>query len=82
MIRKRAIKITEYQEVFGSDVGKRILYDLMKRFHILGPSYVIGDSQSTSYNEGQRSVVLHLMNQMMIDPEKLMEEIRRQEDGN
>ena len=51
----------DYKNTFiDSEHGDRVLSDLIKRFHVLKP-IVEGDSIDRAFNEGQRSVVLHIM---------------------
>ena len=53
-----------YKEVFGTNSGKLVLADMMKRFGVFRNSYRHDDPHGTSYCEGQRSVVLDLLRHM------------------
>lgn len=57
--------IIAYKQVFGSEFGKRILMDLMNKFHILN------SHKGEPYQEGQRSVVLEVMRLSNINLEHL-----------
>lgn len=46
-----------YKHVFGSEMGKKVLLDLMNQFHVVNPH------QGDPLAEGQRSVVLHILKQ-------------------
>ena len=47
--------------VLGEPRGRRWLYDFIwSRCHLLAPSHVPGDKESTSFNEGARSVGIAL----------------------
>jgi len=67
--------ITKYQDVFQSDKGQDVLYDLCKRFKWFSSSYN-GKSEDTFYHEGQRSVLIFLMDQLSLDPGKLLKEYK------
>lgn len=54
-------KIISYKRVFDSPEGKQVLFDLMNKFHILNTHG--GDT----IQEGQRSVVLWIMQQCNIN---------------
>lgn len=54
-------KIISYKRVFDSPEGKQVLFDLMNKFHILNSHG--GDT----IQEGQRSVVLWIMQQCNIN---------------
>lgn len=58
--------IISYKRVFGSVEGKRVLMDLMNRFHILNPTN--GDTQ-----EGERRAVLHILKQCNVNLKQLDE---------
>lgn len=58
---KVADKQKDYAIVFDSPEGKRVLSDLMKRCGVLSPTFVVGDSHLTSFNEGKRNVALYIV---------------------
>jgi hypothetical protein len=57
-------KRDDYQTVFSSEAGNRVLADLMSTFHIGSSSHVSGDSHETSFREGERHVILHIMHKI------------------
>lgn len=48
-------RLIDYKRTFGTPEGKRVLFDLMNRYHVLSGHG--GDP----HKEGQRSVVLRVM---------------------
>ena len=52
----------DYETVFSSEAGQRVLADLMGDFHMGRSSHAAGDSHETAFREGERHVVLHIMN--------------------
>ena len=52
----------DYETVFSSEAGQRVLADLMADFHMGRSSHAAGDSHETAFREGERHVVLHIMN--------------------
>jgi len=51
--------------VLGQPRGRRWLYEFIwRRCHLLAPSQVPGDRESTSFNEGARSVGIALHEQL------------------
>ena len=52
--------IKDYQIIFGTDEGKRVLEDLKKRSHFYSTSHVKGDSHESAFYEGQRSLVVFM----------------------
>ena len=72
---KRSLaKLADYRETFATDQGKRVLWDMMKQF-MMTRSFVPGDSYATHFNEGQREVLLHILNKLKTDPKKLLQQI-------
>lgn len=61
----------DYKAVFGTPQGKRVLQDLMAKGGLLQSNYVPGDSHGTAYNEGARSLVLHIFEILRIDLKQL-----------
>jgi hypothetical protein len=55
-----------YKRVFASDDGKVILSDLASRFKMLSCSFM-GNINETVFNEGQRNVVLFMLNMINTD---------------
>lgn len=54
----------DYETVFASAAGARVLADLMTQFHIGRSSHMSGDSHETAFREGERHVVLHIFDMM------------------
>jgi hypothetical protein len=77
--RKPLDRIIHYKAVFGSEEGKKVLYDLMKAHHVMSPVMVKGDPYDTAFMEGERNVVLRIISLLKLDPEKILESIQRGE---
>ena len=58
--KKLAELIKDYQFIFNTDEGKRVLDDLKKRFHFYSTTHVKGDSHESAFYEGQRSLVVFM----------------------
>ena len=52
----------DYETTFSTEAGQRVLADLMANFHMGRSSHAAGDSHETAFREGERHVVLHIMN--------------------
>lgn len=69
--KKRVRRVKDYQFVFKGKEGERVLADMMSRYHMLGP--VMDDSSlQIAYKEGQRNVVLEILNLLNTDEYKLI----------
>lgn len=73
---KQAKIIVDYQRVFGGEVGKRVLNDLFKRFGFTHTTAIANDPHGTYFNEGQRAVILFILERMKMDTTKLLERIQ------
>ena len=51
-----------YKDVFGTEIGAKILKDLEARCNWRALSYVAGDANA--FEEGKRAVILHIYNMM------------------
>lgn len=63
-------KVISYKNFFGDDGGKSVLFDLINKFHVLNTHG--GDA----FKEGQRSVVLWIMQQTHCDLAQLDKVLR------
>jgi hypothetical protein len=59
-----------YKQIFESDEGKKVLFDLEKRCHFWSTTNVKGDSHESAYMEGQRSVLLFIKSMLQNDNTK------------
>lgn len=68
VILARAI---DYKNCFGSEAGKRVLLDLMKNHHVKSSTFHPTNVNETVFMEGERNVVLRILNKLDIDIQKL-----------
>lgn len=69
----------KYKEVFESEAGQVVLKDLMTRFHMFQTTFQNTDSTSErDFNEGQRSVALHIFATAEVDPNQLLSIARKE----
>ena len=59
----------DYRKVFTSPEGERVMNDLCKQFHAMATTYFRGDDRETAFREGQRHVILTIMNELKYDYE-------------
>jgi hypothetical protein len=73
----------DYQQVFGSDVGERVLWHLMKSCGMLVPtmSMTKPDALAMAFNEGRRSVALDILRAVSMDIKKLEKLMKKQQQG-
>ena len=67
----------DYRTVFNSPAGMRVLRDMMSTFHMGRSSHAPGDPYETSFREGERHAVLHILDMLgqRSDPEWLTESL-------
>ena len=58
--KKLSELIKDYQFIFNTDEGKRVLDDLKKRSHFFNTTHIKGDSHESAFFEGQRSLVVFI----------------------
>lgn len=65
----------DYQATFGTETGRRVLWDLLARCHVFQSSYrPKSQADETIFREGERNVGLQIMAMMQIeDMDKLQE---------
>lgn len=64
-----------YLDVFGSEKGRRVLKDLIRRARVLTPTYVEQDVNTTIWFDGQRALVLGIIKTLGIaeDDERFLQ---------
>lgn len=62
--KARLTKARDYQAVYGSPEGQRVLIDILRRSGVLTVSHVAGDPGTSQFNDGARSVGLYLCEQL------------------
>ena len=76
-------RVIDYKKVFNTPEGQRVLYDLMREFHMLRPTYYSSDPQAIYMNEGGRNAVLYILDKLKVDVRKLKaridEEVRNEQ---
>ena len=77
MGQKALAKIMDYKSAFGSKPGERVLLDMMRAHFLLSTSYVKDDPYESARREGERNVVIRILEKLKTDEkrfEKLLEE--------
>lgn len=69
-----------YVDTFESAAGLKVLEDL-SRLAFANRTTFDANPQQMAFNEGQRSVVLHIINSMKIDLEKTEKLLKTQNEG-
>jgi hypothetical protein len=70
---ERILKLCEaYRKLFDTPDGKKVLSDL-EDFGFYHDSTFSGDVSHIAFNEGRRSVVLHIRNMMNTDPKEQLQ---------
>lgn len=67
-VREREATLMAYKKVFNSKAGKLILDDLIKSCHFFGTSAIEKDSHMTYFYEGERNIVVRILNMLNKDP--------------
>ncbi|MHA1482004.1 MAG: Bbp19 family protein [Candidatus Heimdallarchaeaceae archaeon] len=75
---KQVDKVKYYKQAFGTAAGKEVLNYLIAATGMLTTSFDT-DPIQMAFNEGQRNVVLHILNQLKMDPIKLRQFIEERE---
>lgn len=69
----------DYKTTFGTENGKRVLFDLMGACHMTSTSHVAGNPTETAYREGERNIMLRILSILERDVSKLREMITERE---
>ena len=71
-----------YRAFFKSKHGEKVLYDLMKTHNFFTCTFVKGDRDEMLIKEGERNVVLRILSILKIDPQKLEQMMKKEEEEN
>jgi hypothetical protein len=72
--------VTNYKNLFNCPNGQIVLYDLETRFGMFKTSFVAKDAYGTAFNEGQRSVMLFILDMMNKNMKQFNEQVQEQKD--
>jgi hypothetical protein len=72
--RRPVDRAISYQAVFSSAEGEKVLHDLMRQHHMLGSTFC-KDPYDSAFKEGERAVVLRILQLLKLDVEKLAKRI-------
>jgi len=75
VIEKEYAKRTEYISLFSGELGRKILNDLIANHCVLSATFS-SDPYRTAFNEGQRNVVLRILNMIIKNPSDLLDRVR------
>lgn len=81
--RRQLAKIADYKSCFGTESGRRVLWDLMKQHSVLDSTFDPANINEMILREGGRNVVLQILHKLNVDVKRLEEFIRKGHiDGN
>lgn len=63
-VKRQAALAKAYDEVFTKGAGEMVLHDILKEAGLLSVSHVAGDSHSTAFNDGRKSLGLSIIERL------------------
>lgn len=66
---EEAQRLLDYRMTFGTDHGRRVLADILRRARVVQSSYAGADTHATAFAEGRRRVGLEIIETVNRDPE-------------
>lgn len=78
--KKQASLVEAYKKVFDTVEGKEVLADMAKVHHFSTSTFPLsGDVNLMLVKEGERAVILRILEKIMMDPKQLHERIKEYE---
>jgi len=77
VIKKNHDLVQKYKSVFDSVLGSPVLWDILNQAGMLSVSHTVGDSHTTAFNEGRRSLALHILQKLDTDELRLRDIIKK-----
>lgn len=77
---KKLAKAKDYQQVFRSQAGERVLQDLILFSGMLGDESSKNDALETQFNSGQRNIVKMILRQIHTSEADLLSHVQAIED--
>ena len=77
--KRQSGRIIDYQFIFNTDQGERVLRDLMHTHHVTAPTFVRGDVNEMIFREGERNVVLRILGILGIKAEDIRQMMKEEE---
>lgn len=63
-LKQRLADARAYERVFATPEGQRVLHDILRAGGILAIAHVAGDPFATAFQDGRRSLALHIIDQL------------------
>lgn len=73
---KKLALVQDYKDVFTSEIGKKVLNDMMSAHFFIQPT-ISADPYETAFKEGQRNVILRILQIMKVDVKEMRDRIDR-----
>lgn len=81
MIKEALIRKSYYKTVLTTPDGEKVINDLIRRYgHFNSTTFVQGDSHSTAFNEGQRSVIIGILSHLHKRPNQAIQDYHNQKE--
>lgn len=61
--------VKDYQATFHTEFGERVMKDLMNKCRMNTTSYISGNPHETAFHEGNRDVMLYILDMMQQQPQ-------------
>jgi hypothetical protein len=65
-------RVLDYQHIFLSEPGRRVLEDMRRAFYFYRSTHVPGDPHGSAYREGMREVVLKIEHMLTVDADRVV----------
>ncbi len=72
-------RVRDYQQIFSTLAGQRVLADMMQVHHMLHSSFNPKSDSETAFREGERNTVLRILTILKTKPEDLRKKIEERE---
>lgn len=73
--KKFVAKVSDYQTVFTSEQGQRVLWDMFSNHHMMSSTFN-KDPMTMAMHEGERNVILRILSLTKMDAAKVQKLIR------
>jgi len=74
--------VTQFKELFGSPLGKKVLWKMCKDVGFLESNHCPGDPYSSAFNEGRRTVVVDILRKTNMNLDKINNLVEEGEKDN
>lgn len=78
--QKQKAVLKDLKATFSTEAGKRTLFNMMLEEGFFSTTQVAGDSHTSAWREGRRSLVVDILRNLKVKPEQIAQQFEQEQE--